>query len=312
MTKEQIVEAEVEEMETNKELVAPEVGTDSGAMDAMIEVSQKVAEFEKAFATVMNFILRQSYAADWVSHARATEPIHLRSANITSAGAERIARSLGIQEKNWVRKEKIWSDDRAHYTYECTADFSLGKRTIHCMGRASSQDKFFGFANGQWKELGDVKEDDIKMAAFRNCRKEGVRALLGLRRIPLLKLQSLGFDLNLVHCVNFKNSKEAVAGQLPSSAPVAQVEQKPTEQPKDLVDAEAITISISSATAKVSKNGKPYYVIVDEEGVKYTVWGDDKSEKVSALLVAYRDHEPIQIKAKNDDYNTIEWVKANG
>ena len=87
--------------------------------------------------------------------------------------------------------------------WQFEADFGFGKRWIHAIGRASSRDKFFGYENKEWKAIEDVKEDDIRMAAFRATRKEGVRGLLGLRSIPLAKLQELGFNTANVRMVNF-------------------------------------------------------------------------------------------------------------
>ena len=49
------------------------------------------------------------------------------------------------------------------------------------LGRAGSRDKFFGYAHGAYKDLGDVKESDIRMAARRGVIKEGIKmAQLGL------------------------------------------------------------------------------------------------------------------------------------
>lgn len=299
-----------DEPETEHELATiPETGVQVESMDAIIEVSKKIPEYEKAMNIVMNYILRQSYGGDWVSHARGSEPTHMRAANISGAGAERIAKSLGVRETGWVRKDKTWSDDHKHFTYECEADFSLGSRTVHAFGRATSQDKFFGFANGQWKEISDVKEDDIKMAAFRNCRKEGVRTLLGLRRVPLMKLKELGFNLDLVQYVNFRSSKEAV-GQPEAQTQSTQQATQTTEQKQE---SSTRGILFESAEPGTSKNGKPFYRLTDSEGVKYIAWGDNKSETVSRILLAYRDKQPVNCVVESDGkFNTVKEVKTNG
>lgn len=272
------VENELAELETEPIVADPEID-DRDLMDTYIDIAKKIGEFEKAQTTILNYILRKTYAGDWISHSKQSEPVLMRNANITGAGAERIANALGIRETNWKRSEKQWSDDKKHYTYECQADFSIGRRTVTAYGRASSMDKFFGYANGQWKNLEDVKEDDIKVAAFRNCRKEGVRTLLGLRKIPIKKLQELGFNIDLVHMVNFKSAKAAIAelghdGGENQAAAADAAEKQTQEVQKGLI------ANIIVREMKVRKYGEtPIIDVVTDKGETYSWWGKKPENK---------------------------------
>lgn len=261
------------DMEMNQDTAEESALVKVDAMDAMIGIASKIEQYEKAMNSVMNFILRQSYAADWISHARESDPVLMRSANLSGAGAERIAKSLGISESHWIRKDKVWSEDHKSYTYECEADFSLGGRTVHAYGRASSKDKFFGYANGQWKEQSDVKEDDIKIAAFRNCRKEGVRTLLGLRKIPIMKLKELGFNIDLVHCINYKSAKDAIADKSGQSGSTEQ-EAASNDSSENKSKAEKIRTNIIVQQLKVRKwKDTPIIDVVTNDGTIYSWWG---------------------------------------
>lgn len=207
-----------EKMETDMEVMedAPTVQgpisepMNTDAMDRVIESAEKLDRYHAAMQKMRSLVVKNSYPGDWVSHSRKSDPVHLRKANITGAGAERIACFLGFQERNWKESGKIWSEDRKHYSYRFEADFSLGGRVVHAYGEASTQNKFYSFANGEWKPIEDVREDYIRKAAMRECRKEGIRAWLGLRAVPLTILQKEGMDLNVVNFVNFEGAEGAM------------------------------------------------------------------------------------------------------
>lgn len=185
---------------------------DDDSMDRVIEVAAKIEAYAKAMDSILNVIIKRSYEGDWVCHAKQDDPPEKKKANLGAAAAERIAQFLGIQERNWTHGIKEWSEDKQHYTWVYEADFGFKGRWVHAVGKAGTRDKFFGFAHKEWKPLSEVQEDHIKTAAFRACRKEGVRTLFGLRSIPLAKLGLLGYDLTKIAYAGFEEKGKELSG----------------------------------------------------------------------------------------------------
>ena len=294
MSEERAEVVETDEMEAVPEtaLTVRDEPMSSDGMDAVIAVAAKMDAYTKAMDTILNAIIKRAYAGDWVCHDRADKPAIERKANIGSAAAERIASFLGIQERNWTGGNKVMADDGKSYTWQFEADFGFGKRWIHAIGRASSKDKFFGYANGVWKALEDVKEDDIRMAAFRACRKEGVRGLLGLRGIPLTKLIELGFDANKVKMVNFT--------------------EKMSDSDKKAVDDKGLIwkeVKIASIAKKTeSKDPKKPWILwtVNDGKLNYGMFASADSSRLAILGMRQEDQLPVKIGVKVGTYNNQE------
>lgn len=299
MSEIEVQDAELAEVDSEGQAVATKESKDH--ITNVIALAGQIEAYAKAVDTIQNAIIKRSFEGDWVTHARANATDAERKANIGAAAAERIARFLGIQEQNWSKGEKQWSDDSKHYTWVYEADFGFQGRWVHAIGRASTQDKFFGFANGEWKPLSDIKEGDIKQAAFRACRKEGVRTLLGLRNIPIPKLKELGYDTTKIANAGFtqkmSDSERATAAQSGS------------------VDRE-VTIAKAECETR-SKDGKNYFVwnVEDGKGIRYTFFGPPSSKRGSILMDAVDAKTPVKlsIEVKNvngrDYYNIL---KVNG
>lgn len=294
----------------------PETMSTDG-MEDVIAVSSKMESYAKAMDTITNHIIKRSYPGDWVCHAKASDAEGDRRANIGAAAAERIAMFLGIQERDWTPGEKTKSDEGKYYTWSFQAEFGFGKRWIRAIGRASSQDKFFGYEYGKWKAIEDVKEDDVRMAAFRACRKEGVRALLGLRAIPLSKLKELGYDISKVHMVNrdtkgkaldeASKTVDASTGLAKKVITVKEIKPFPWSKPEEK-DSRGTVVKKARSGVRME--------VWDIEGVKFTLWCDDiSSERYLALTDAMNAHDSIEIEfqtKKTDKGDSYEIVKVSG
>lgn len=283
---------EAEEPETDTTELAETKEMTSDGMDAVIAVASKMDAFSKAMDTILNHVIKRSYIGDWVCHAKEGAKQEDMKANIGSAAAERIASFLGIQEKNWTPGLKVKSDDGQFFTWQFEADFGFGKRWIHAIGRASSKDKFFGFANGQWKDLEDVKEDDIRMAAFRNTRKEGVRGLLGLRSIPLAKLQELGFNTANVRMAGFTAKMSA--------------EDKGKAASDGLIYKEIKVVSIAKKSeSKDPKKPWTLWTITDGK-LEYGMFSAPDGKRLTLLTLRQEDQLPVKVGVKVGSYNNKE------
>ncbi len=272
-----------------------EVADQGDIFDAVISAASKLESYAKAQDTILNLIVKRTFAGDWVCHDKESTPLEQRKANLGGAGAERIAVFLGINEKNWVEFPKEWSDDRKHFRFKWEADFTFRGLTRHAVGIASSQDKFFGFEHGQWKPIEDVREDDVKIAAYNECVKRGIVRLTGIRNIPLLKLKELGYDLSLVRFANFQDRGKQVktdelkpgeGGLIPKTIQIARLEKK-------------------EGTTKAT--GKPWtrWDVFDKEGIKYSLFGGADSRRVLLLQEREEDQQPVKIFFKVVTFNNL-------
>jgi len=270
-------------------------------MEVTVDVAKHLAEYEKAIDTIMNFIIRRCYAGDFVSHDKESTPLEDRTVNLIGAAAERIARDLGIQESNRTQPLKKMNEKfPGHYNYQCEGDFTFRGRSVHAIGIASTRNPFYSRAYGQDKKPEEIREEYIQRECWRDCTKQGIKGLFGLRRIPLMKLKELGYDISKVKYVNFKEGEKS-AGKVNPNATAA-----PTGTEAPVSDGNQSAITIDDMKASVSKKGKPFYAVTDSEGSRMYVWGDAKSDNVNALLIAWRDKKPVNVIIKTSgNYSTI-------
>jgi len=289
--------------ETDTETREEEVEVFKGdGMEIMIQVAAKLEEYEKALNTIINFIVRRTYAGDWVSFDKANTPIADRTVNMIGAAAERIARDLGVQESNRTQPIKKMNEKfPGHYAYECDGDFTFRGRTVHAQGVASTRNPFHSRVYSEDKKPEEIREDYIMRESWRDCTKQGIKMLFGLRRVPLLKLKELGYDISQVKYVNFQEGEKSASKTKPEATAVPQEAESPVQ------NGETIAVTVEKMTpGTTKKSGKPFYKVTDHEGVMYFIWGDDKSERVKRLLVAYRDKKQVQvIWEKRGEFNTI-------
>lgn len=268
-------------------------------MEITVNVAAHLAEYEKALDTILNFIIRRTYAGDWVSHDKDSTPIEERTANMIGAAAERVARDLGIQESNRTKPTKFVHEKPAgHYYFECEGDFTFRGRTVHAIGRASTTNPFhLGKAGGK---VENIREEYLIQEAWRDCTKQGVKGLFGLRKIPIIKLQALGYDISKIKYVTFKTGENSEAKKNPNA----------TAKPEGADGALSVTTTIDSILFRKWKE-KDICDVTDGEGAKYSWWGKgEKSEEAQKLVAAQQAQKRVTIHYKNKDgkYNNIESV----
>jgi len=295
--------AEVADVASRDMVASPEreleVADQTDIFDEVIAAANKLEAYAKAQDQILNIIVKRTFAGDWVSHSKETLSENERTANLGAAGAERIANFLGVQESNWKEYPKEWSEDHKHYSYAYSADFSFRGITRHAEGRAGTRDQFFSVG----KAMEDINEDDIRVAAFRECFKKGLTRLFGLRNIPLSKLKALGYDIALVKKVEYADKGKQVAPEDRKAGSDGLIEK---------------TIVVAKATRETGTNkstGKPWvrWDIFDKEGIKYTVWND--GTRATKLSERAEDQLPIPIKfkiitANNRESYQVEWVEG--
>jgi len=142
----------------------------------LTEVARYAPEMKKAQETLL---ATQTYPSDW--------KLFDKKMALNAAGAERVARMFPIKLSDFQCLGKDEFEDEQgrgyRYVYECRAQ--LKGRILYSTGTYSTRDKFLGSRGGEWRDLSDINENDIRMAAYRRCQGNAIRALLGIRNIPL-------------------------------------------------------------------------------------------------------------------------------
>lgn len=257
----------VENLPIEAETFQPLAGNDK--YQNLLDVADKIEAVGKACDKIRRFVLGRALQGDWVRFGTEGKPGFLE---LSGAGSFRIASILGISWTKWKSWKEQGTDTKgAWYTwwYECHVGF--GNRVIECVqGRAGSRDKFFGYTSeAGWKELSDVRESDIQVAARRNAMKEGVKLMLGLLHIPEESAASLGLPSHVVRGHTFgKNQAPAAAA---ASADSPKTDAAPASNPEH----QKTTITIKDVTVKSGKTGNTSwnrYCIISDNDARFTTF----------------------------------------
>lgn len=228
---------------------APEAsGIVGGALgiDDQLALAENIDKLVEAQNKIRMALLRLAQPGDWVVFGEGEK----KKAEIGFAGSMRVGSTLGVNFTNWTAEKEKDTDEKGQWyrwNFECDASFK--NRTVRVYGRAGSRDKFFGKAHGSYKELHDVDEGNIKMAARRGAMKEGVKVLFGLHHMNPAELERYGVSLEQAQGYAFKGA-EAQASE-----------------------SKSVTVKISEVTMKKGNNWTRYSV-KDVEGVVYSTFSE--------------------------------------
>ena len=211
--------------------------------------------------------LKITKAEDWtVFESKDSQGNVKRKAELGHAAAFRYAAFLGISFTNWTAQKESATDDKGQWyrwDFECDAVFA--GRTIRVYGRAGSRDKFFGKKGGEFKELHDVNEGDIKMAARRNAMKEGVKVLMGLHHMDPAELEAAGVKMGTASGYAFKSEDEKKASS---------------------TEVQTVTGIAEKVTTKLTAQKKTIYTVHMAEGDKYDSWSETDAKVTKASIEA--------------------------
>lgn len=249
--------------------VVSDMDLNQSAFNAIVKFSEQTEKIEKALDKVRGFFMRRAYSGDFVTH-------NGKTVNASGPGSERILSSLGLMGVGWSltdwQKQKDEGNDKNGdwYAWWYSAEAQIGNMKLgRIEGRAGSRDKLFGYKDHAWKDLADVKEPDIRMAARRCVYKELVKIGLGMRNIPIEDAVKMGLDKGKIAKVEFGKEGETAQTAAPAGTPLTITEVKPF-----------------NGTNKTTK--KPYtrYDIIDDKGAKYSTFDD----KVAALAKTLKEN----------------------
>lgn len=229
--------------------------------DAILRFSEQTEKVGRALDNIRKFALGRALPGDWVQHGENINP--------TGPGADRILSALGLMGveatfTNWRYWKDTGTDKNGEwFVWWYEADVQIGGlRVEKVQGRAGSRDKFFGYKSGAWKDLADVKETDIRIAARRGVIKEAVKLALGLRSIPASSAASLGLNATSIKKVEFGQDGESAQTAAPAGTVVG------------IKDVKAFK-------GKNKKTGNDYvrYDVIDDKDAKYSTFDEKLAEQ---------------------------------
>jgi len=162
----------------------------------LIREAEKRVEFQKK---ILPIALKVTNYKDWTN----------QNGNpwLGESGAEKIRNLFGISVTNLsCHKDKLEGQEGYKYTY--TADFIFAQCTIPGVGTCTSKDKFFAYANEQWKPPEEVDEGYIQKAAYANMMVNGITRILGLRNLTWADLANAGIDKNNIASITYSPPKD--------------------------------------------------------------------------------------------------------
>jgi len=253
--------------------IVSSLSSPNNAIDAQLFLADNIEKLIAAQNKIRIAILKLAQPHDWCVFGSGESA----KAELGFAGAMRIASVVGISFVNWVGKKESGRDELGEwYRYEFECDAIFRGKTVRVYGRAGSRDKFFGKKGGEYKQLHDIDEGNIKIAARRSAMKEGVKVLLGLHHIDPAFLKNQGVILSFAGGYEFKPASSSS-----SSA----------DNDNGKGDAE-VTESISTKIADVvigkkgdEKKGEKWtkYKITDEKGISYNTFSESFAKVAKEL-----------------------------
>jgi hypothetical protein len=272
------------EVEDAEELVGGEAGTlvplhGDEQLIAMENIAKNAERMVQAKQKVWSVLLKIAKPGDWTVF----ESQGKKKAEVGHAGCMRYAAFLGIIFTNWTAEKINGTDEKGQWfrwDFECDCVFA--GRTIRVYGRAGSRDKFFGKNQGEFRELHEINEGDIKIAARRSAMKEGVKTVLGLHHIPPEELEAAGVKLEYAGGYSFKSKDQKAQETQAVTVAIAEVTMKKGDKwtRYTVNDVEGVSYSTFSETiAKKAKEAKEFKTLVT---ISYTVsqYGNDIADIV--------------------------------
>jgi len=251
------------EIETPPEAGGLIVSSEQGLQDIQF-LADNIEKMVAAATRIRLVLMKLAQPGDWVLFRNKKKESDPGKAELGFAGANRIGSTLGVSFANWTAEKVTGRDDIGEfYRWEYQCDASHGKRQIRVFGRAGSRDVFFGKEDGKFKELHNVNEGNIKQAAMRAAKKEGVKDLFGLHHMDPKFLEANGIKLEDAGGYTFKNADEKAGEQ------------------------QTATILIEKTTFKTNKPGEKEWTkfsIHGTEGDMFSTFDKKIAEEAKALI----------------------------
>jgi hypothetical protein len=249
------IEAIIPEIETGPQ-AGGLISTSKQSVEDIQFLADNIDKIITAHNKIRLCILKLAQPGDWSKWGDTGE--------IGFAGANRIGATLGVNYTNWSSEKLTGHDDLGDwYRWEMQCDATFRSQTIRVYGRFGSRDKFLGFDHGKWRELHEINEGNIKIAAMRAAKKEGVKDLFGLHGMDVKFLESNGIKLESAGGYDHKD-RDTKAGEQ-----------------------QAVTVSVEKIMQKSNKPGEKEwtkFTIFDSEGGSFSTFDRKIAEAAKATI----------------------------
>ena len=177
------METKTKEKETINEFFEPITNAEIEPYDKdILVIADAIKKKIEVMKKLLDFVVSITFPSDWVRFGASTN-----NAYLTSGGAERVARQIGI---TWNKYEVTKEQREGYYFYIFESMFKYEnpkldlKIEVPAMGTCSSKDKFFALRGNKYLPQEEVDEPSIMKKALSNMIRNGVCMLLGLKDMP--------------------------------------------------------------------------------------------------------------------------------
>ncbi len=183
--------------------------------DYLISVAEQAKARIAAVLTIKQSVLMVTNPSDWVDQNG--KPY------LQASGSEKIANLFNI---SWQIEEPLYEEEAGgHFTYSYKGTFTLGGRTIQCIGTRSSKDAFFkkfertsDGQRGSELPISAIDKGDVKKSALTNLLGNGITRILGIRNLTWDDLKEFAnITQDQVPGVKYKSNKPKPPIQQPQS-----------------------------------------------------------------------------------------------
>lgn len=270
-TKENDLEVETTELEVLSSRDEHNIDSYRASIEDMEWLAKNIGKIADLQKTIFTSLLKMTVPGDFMVFGSGEK----KRAEIGTAACERIARvGVNIIGAKMV-KEKGKDDKGEFYTYTATGKATFRGRSIDVINVVSSRDKFYGKESGGLKDISDISETDVKKACWRGLIKEGVKSLLGLRRLDPNELEK-EYKIKLVGSGSYDFKS------------------------KDEKSEEIQTANIAVQEVLIKRGDKwNKYTISDTEGVNYTTFSDTLGAEAKRVK---ESKEVVSISFVKDQY----------
>ena len=140
---------------------------------------------QKKDEKLLEVVAAAAWSGDWTEYEDG-------AAGLSAPGAERLLKHFPISFDRWLWEREEWKDGMGlAFAWTYRAYVKHGKSQIMAEGRYGNRDPF-------WRETNDADpkhdEADVKAGARHLCVADGIKSILGLRKVPVEKLISAGLE----------------------------------------------------------------------------------------------------------------------
>ena len=140
---------------------------------------------QKRDEKLLEVVAAAAWPGDWTEYEDG-------AAGLSTVGAERLLKHFPIEFTKWLWNREEWKDGQGvAFAWTYRAHVRHGKSQIMAEGRYSNRDPFWRDPN---YESPQRDETDIRAGSRHLCVADGIKSILGIRKVPVEKLVVAGLE----------------------------------------------------------------------------------------------------------------------